>query len=60
MELILDIRCPRCGGPSPSNQRLNTMYENEESNWMYACDECYQEIYDHYEELWADYYSSRL
>lgn len=41
-------------------RRLNTQYHDDESNYMTSCISCYQEMYDYYEELWADYYSSRL
>lgn len=54
--------CPPCGRAFvyPKRRRLNTMYENEESNYITCCEDCYKEAYDYYEELWADYYSGRL
>ena len=45
----------------PSTIRTNTMYIDEEMNYVTCC-ECFYEsdIAPMFEELWEDYYSSRL
>jgi len=55
--------CPYCKGclfKYPKTVRLNTMYEDEKSNYFTGCDAIIDEINKYYDELWDDYYSSRL
>lgn len=54
--------CGMCGENKRDvlRRRRNTQYFNEESNWLTCCKECFDEDWAFYEELWADYYSSRL
>lgn len=40
--------------------RMNTAYINEEANYSYGCKECQKECFEYYDELWKDYYGSRL
>jgi hypothetical protein len=40
--------------------RMNTSYLNDERNWGFGCKNCQKESYDHYEELWKDYWGSRF
>lgn len=44
----------------PKTVRLNTMYADEKSNYFTGCDVMIEEINKHYDELWDDYYYSRL
>ena len=45
----------------PSTIRMNTMYQNEESNWITVCEDFYEsEIYPQIKEDWDYYYSTRL
>jgi hypothetical protein len=44
----------------PKTVRLNTMYVDEKSNYFTGCDAIIDEINKDYDELWEDYYSSRL
>ena len=55
-------RCPLCGryGKDIFKRRKNTEYNDEESNWVTGCGECYQAMEDYYTELWAEYYASVL
>jgi hypothetical protein len=39
---------------------MNTAYVNEEDNYTYACDPCFEEIEEYWAEMWAEYYSGRL
>lgn len=53
--------CPCCGRYfryPVTTARRNTAYVEEPNNWLTACNECHEEDYCYYEELWADYYSS--
>lgn len=40
--------------------RTNTMYENEAENYIICCNHFYKNINDMFQELWDDFYSSRL
>jgi len=57
-------RCDGCGSNcknfGATRRRMNTAYTNEESNFAFVCEDCYKEIYDHYEEMWKDYYGGLL
>lgn len=45
----------------PKVIRCNTMCENEADNWVVCCEEFYEnEIEPQIEEMWHDYYNSRL
>lgn len=45
----------------PKVIRCNTMCENEADNWVVCCKEFYEnEIEPQIEEMWHDYYNSRL
>ena len=56
--------CKGCGEDYSENEiqrrRLNTAYVNEESNWLTSCLDCFKETWDYYQELWDDFYSSRI
>jgi hypothetical protein len=41
-------------------RRQNTQYELERSNWGYFCEEHQEEVDAHWEDMWKDYWSSRL
>ena len=52
-------QCPVCSleKPDVATRRLNTMYHNDESNWLHSCGDCYADAVDHYRELWDEYYN---
>ena len=41
-------------------RRQNTMYEDDESNYVTCCAECFEEIEAYWQERWDEYYSGRL
>lgn len=43
----------------PKKRRMNTMYENEESNYCKVCEDCFDYIEKIWEERWDEYYSGR-
>lgn len=54
--------CENCPLPQPrllAKRRKNTMYAEEESNWIVSCAECYERVVEYYNELWSEYYSSQ-
>ena len=40
-------------------RRLNTAYVEDEKNFIYSCENEYTIAYNHYEEMWQDYYGGR-
>lgn len=54
--------CPngRCSFAYPKTVRLDTMYKDEKSNYFTGCDFAIEKINSYYEEMWEEYYSSRL
>ena len=61
-EKIILKRCSYCNRLTNTvdNRRINTAYEDEESNWMASCKECYEDAQQHYADAWSTYYSSRF
>ena len=41
-------------------RRQNTMYEDDESNYVTCCAECFEEIEAYWQERWDEYNSGRL
>ncbi len=41
-------------------RRRNAMYNDDKQNWILSCEECFDEDTENFNEMWADYYSSRL
>lgn len=33
---------------------LNTRYANDEDNWVTSCRQCYEQLWEQYDELWND------
>ncbi len=58
---FLDKLCPCCERYSATveSRRRNTSYDDDRLNNLYSCQECYDKDYEHYADLWKDYYSSR-
>lgn len=48
--------CPICGRETNTvdKRQRNTMYQDEEKNWLVSCAECHAEDCDHFQELWDD------
>lgn len=44
----------------PKRYRMNTAYVEDELNYSVGCKYCQQESYEYYQELWDDYWGSRL
>ena len=55
-------RCPCCQRPRDEvkRRRLNTYYEDDDSNHLTSCETCYEDTRAHCDEMWADYYGGRL
>lgn len=51
--------CPYCDQSKPdiTTRRINTLYHDDESNWITSCLDCYKETIAHYNEMWSDYYA---
>lgn len=54
--------CPNHGEywQYPKHYSRNTAYIDDKLNYGYAPRCCQQEEYEHFEELWKDYYAGRL
>lgn len=54
--------CPGCGRMSRSveRRRLNTQYVDDDSNYLTSCCDCYDDMYEHYRDLWQSYYGDSL
>lgn len=50
----------RCDGGWAYFAAINTAYHDEMSNYMFGCKNCHAETNEYYDELWAEYWSSRL
>ena len=37
-------------------RRMNTAYVEDEKNWTRCCDDCFEEICDHYTDMWKSIY----
>jgi hypothetical protein len=55
-------KCPCCGINKPYvlRRRQNTAYEDEESNYVECCEDCFEQIESYWEERWQEYYSQVL
>lgn len=52
--------CQVCGDPGACHYRQNTQYEDEKSNWVKMCPTCQIANDDHWDQMWAEYWSGRL
>ena len=43
----------------PQRRHMNTMYENEESNYCTCCECCFDQIEEYWSECWMEYNNSR-
>lgn len=50
------MNCPNCGQDDGTVERraINTMYQNEESNYLISCKQCFDEAWNYYQELWDE------
>ena len=55
----LVLYCESCRGPNAIRYRQNTLYVEEELNWVTLCPECKRENDENWEERWREYESSR-
>lgn len=59
---ILSTRCPHCGRwfsfPIISQQR--TEYQDKYANYFCGCKYCREENSNYWNDMWEEYYSSRL
>lgn len=55
-------KCPCCERMmySVCRRRLNTSYEEEESNYLNSCLYCFADQYEYYAERWDEYYQGRI
>ena len=62
-ELRQKLGVPTCQGAEGPCQRLgkrrrqNTAYNDEESNWVHLCDQCFEQNEKYWGEMWSEYYS---
>lgn len=54
--------CPWCGRwfKYPKRRRKSTQYNDEESNYVTCCIDCFEEIEEYWAERWNDYMATRL
>jgi hypothetical protein len=53
--------CQFCGATEGVELRpRNTQYNDDDLNWVIACDECIEIDNEYYKERWAEYNSSRI
>lgn len=54
--------CPQCKQPARNigRRRMNTAYQNDNSNFIICCRQCFDEAEEYWAERWADYYSGIL
>lgn len=52
--------CECCGDPGGVRYRQNTMYNDDERNFVTLCPECRIENDEHWEEMWKEYYRGLL
>ena len=55
-------KCDRCGKLEPSTDRrhMGTQYVDEESNYCFECDECYEKTLEYWDEMFREYYGGLL
>jgi hypothetical protein len=46
----LEENC-KCGKPKPEWRRMCCQYNQEHRNWMWSCEDCYEDNNDHYQLL---------
>ena len=44
----------------PKRRRMNTAYQDEESNYVYVCENCFKSNEQYWEERSQEYWSERL
>lgn len=44
----------------PKRRHMNTMYEDEESNYIKVCRDCFKEVQNYWQERWDEYNAGRL
>jgi len=65
-EIIDECSKPPCqGSVGPcdkfgTRRRTNTSFEDEESNYVNMCDECFEIEQAHWADMWDEYYGSVL
>lgn len=52
------LKCDHCDRNDAWNGHMNTRYEDEESNYVTLCQDCWEECDAYWEERWAEYYSN--
>lgn len=50
--------CQRCALPGGEWHRMNCAYIDEQQNWAWLCQDCYDEVTKMYDEMWQEYYNS--
>lgn len=62
IKAILSTRCPQCGRwlSFPTIQGQRTMYQDRYANYFCGCKYCHEENDRYWNDMWEDYYSSRL
>lgn len=54
--------CPMCNRwfVYPKRRQMNTQYEDEESNYIKVCKDCFEDVESYWQERWDEYNSGRL
>ena len=53
------VVCARCQLRPGEWRRQNTQYHDDRSNWVFLCESCNRENEAYWDDMWAEYYSSR-
>jgi hypothetical protein len=55
-----DRRCPCCDrlDQTVRVRRRNSSYVNDTLNWLHSCASCFREDFEHFGDLWSDYYAN--
>lgn len=52
-------KCQACGANDAERYRQNTLFTDEEKNWVKLCPDCRKENDAYWKERWDDYYRER-
>lgn len=53
------VLCDCCKLRPGQWRRQNTQYTDDRSNWVFLCEGCNRENEAYWDDMWAEYYSSR-
>lgn len=59
-DLPEQIICERCELRTGQWRRQNTQYYDDRSNWVFLCNDCFEETEAYWAERWSDYNAGLL